>query len=189
MFRHCVVSVLLLSGSLLSAGSSALATQSETSAGNIAARTAPNTAAAQETTQPQGEVRVRRELAGVGALRLLERAKLEAEARQVDVSIAVVDRSGQLLAFVRLGDAAPLTITNAIAKANTAAQLGLPSGQLEILLNDGRPSYLAIQDIVPLQGGVPIRFEGQVIGGIGCSGADPSVDEAIVESVSEFITG
>ncbi len=127
-------------------------------------------------------MRLRPELTSEGALRLLSHAKMEAEARQVEVSIAVVDRGGQLLAFLRMGDAAPVTICNALAKASTAAQLRMPSAALEEMVNQGRTSFLAIEGVVPLQGGVPVTSEGDVVGGIGCSGADSAIDEAIAQA-------
>lgn len=133
-------------------------------------------------------VEYRATLTEQGAARLLDGAKAEAVARGVDVSIAVVDRDGQLLAFWRLGRAGQVTINNAIAKARTAAQLGAPSKILEDAVDGGKTSYLAIDGMVPLQGGVPVIVGGEVIGGIGCSGASADVDEAIAMAAVQVLT-
>lgn len=184
MLRYKLVGATLLAIGIPASGSADVQEPSGAVSDGIATSSPARGARSQGPSVQRGDIRIRRELSGPGAMRLLERAKAEAAAREVDVSIAVVDRDGQLLALIRMGNAAPLTITNAIAKASTAAQVGMPSGQLETLLNDGRPSYLAIQDVVPLQGGMPVFFEGELVGGIGCSGADPSTDEAIAASAS-----
>jgi len=41
---------------------------------------------------------------------------------------------------------------------------------------------LALPDSTPLQGGIPIRLDGKVIGAIGVSGDTPQVDEEIAIS-------
>jgi len=42
---------------------------------------------------------------------------------------------------------------------------------IEDTINKGRFTMTALPDFTPLQGGVPIIHDGQVIGAIGCSGA------------------
>lgn len=135
----------------------------------------------------QGNIVEQSMLSDEGARAALGAALEEAKARKLDVSIAVVDRNGQLLAFARVDGAFPATIDNAIAKASTAAQLGSPTRILQDAVDGGRTSYLAIKGMVPLQGGVPIVFNGTVLGGIGCSGADAAVDELIANVGAEHV--
>lgn len=118
-------------------------------------------------------------LSDVGALRAMQAASEEARKRGLKVSIAVVDADGQLLAFERVGNAFHATIENAIAKASTAAQIGAGSVVLQKEVDGGKPSYLAILGLTPLQGGVPIVVAGKVVGGIASSGAPPEIDEFI----------
>lgn len=66
-----------------------------------------------------------------------------------------------------------------IGKARTAAIYRRPSREFEEQIRAGRIAALALADSTPLQGGVPIRLDGQVIGAIGVSGDTPQVDEAI----------
>ena len=61
-------------------------------------------------------------------------------------------------------------------KARTAAIYRRPSKDFEDQASGGRPSALHLARSVPLQGGIPIEFDGQVIGAIGVSGAT-SADE------------
>jgi glc operon protein GlcG len=61
-------------------------------------------------------------------------------------------------------------------KARTAAIYRRPSKDFEDQASGGRPSALHLARAVPLQGGMPIRYEGQVVGAVGVSGAS-SADE------------
>src|SRR5438874_2374722 len=58
-----------------------------------------------------------------------------------------------------------------IGKARTSAIFKKPTKDFEDAINKGRFTMTALPDFTPLQGGVPIIHEGQVIGAIGCSGA------------------
>jgi glc operon protein GlcG len=61
-------------------------------------------------------------------------------------------------------------------KARTAAIYRRPSKDFEDQASGGRPSALHLARAVPLQGGMPIELEGEVIGAVGVSGAR-SADE------------
>jgi uncharacterized protein GlcG (DUF336 family) len=61
-------------------------------------------------------------------------------------------------------------------KARTAAIYRRPSKDFEDQASQGRPSALHLARAVPLQGGMPIIHEGEVVGAIGVSGAS-SADE------------
>lgn len=86
-------------------------------------------------------------------------------------SIAIVDESGQLLHFVRLDGSFAASATVAIGKARTAATFRKSTKEFEDIVNKGRFTMTALPDFTPLQGGVPILHEGQVVGAIGVSGA------------------
>jgi glc operon protein GlcG len=106
-------------------------------------------------------------------------AELEAQKRGVQVTICIVDESGNLL-FLQKADGAGLnTIQFAQRKARYAALYGRPSKAAADQLKGGDISVLAFPDAFPNQGGVPIKVDGQTIGAIACSGAPSEVDEAI----------
>jgi uncharacterized protein GlcG (DUF336 family) len=94
------------------------------------------------------------------------------------VSVAVVDDGGYLLAFSRSDHAELYTIQIALAKARTAALTRHPSGKKSPTGNERSDHHaLAITlaagtDVfVSMPGGVPITVNGQVVGGVGVSGA------------------
>lgn len=105
----------------------------------------------------------------------------EAAAREkgVGVVIAVVDDGGHLILLHRLDDTQVASVNVGIGKARTAAIYRRPSKDFEDQIRAGRIAALALADSTPLQGGVPIRLDGKVIGAVGVSGDTPQVDEAI----------
>jgi glc operon protein GlcG len=106
-------------------------------------------------------------------------AEAEAQRRNVQVTICVVDESGNLL-FLQKADGVTLnTIQFAQKKARYAAVYGRPSAFAADQLKDGTLGVLIYPDSFPNQGGVPIKVDGLTIGAIACSGAPSEVDEAI----------
>jgi len=85
-------------------------------------------------------------------------------------SIAVVDAGGHLLMFERLDGSFPASATVAIEKAKTAALFKFESKKLEDAINSGRDALITV-GYTFLQGGVPVLYNGQVVGAIGVSGA------------------
>lgn len=85
-------------------------------------------------------------------------------------AIAVVDNGGNLVYLERLDGTFPAASEVSIKKANTAALFKAPSAKLENSINGGRQALITVGHTF-LQGGIPIIVDGQVIGGIGVSGA------------------
>jgi glc operon protein GlcG len=106
-------------------------------------------------------------------------AEREAQNRNVQVTICIMDESANLL-FLQKADKAGLnTIQFAQRKARHAALYGRPSKGAADQLKSGDLSVLVFPDAFPNQGGVPIIVDGQTIGAISCSGAASEVDEAV----------
>src|ERR1700758_1095077 len=111
-----------------------------------------------------------------GARQVAEAADALAAPRGVAPVTAVVDAGGDLIYLLR-PDAAQVASTNvSVDKARTAAIYRRPSKDFEDQASNGRPSALHLARAVPLQGGMPILHDGEVVGGIGVSGAS-SADE------------
>ena len=113
------------------------------------------------------------------AMKVATAAGAEARGRGIGVVIAVVDDGGHLILLHRLDDTQVASVNVGIGKARTAAIYRRPSKDFEDQIRAGRVAALALADSTPLQGGVPIRLDGKVIGAIGVSGDTPQVDEAI----------
>ena len=85
--------------------------------------------------------------------------------------IAVVDEGGNLVALERLDGTFTAGANISIGKAKTAVMFKRPTKFFEDVIKNGRTAMVALPDFTPLQGGVPIMIDGQVVGGVGVSGA------------------
>jgi glc operon protein GlcG len=109
-------------------------------------------------------------------------AEAEAKKRNVEVTICIVDDSGNLL-FLEKADAASLnTIVWAQKKARHAAFYRAPSKDAADEVKKGNLEVLAFPDFFPNQGGLPIQVDGKTIGGIAASGAKSEIDEAVAQA-------
>ena len=85
--------------------------------------------------------------------------------------IAVVDDGGNLVALERLDGTFTAGANISVGKAKTAVMFKKPTKFFEDVIKNGRTAMVALPDFTPLQGGVPILLDGQVVGGVGVSGA------------------
>jgi uncharacterized protein GlcG (DUF336 family) len=106
-------------------------------------------------------------------------------------AIAVVDDGGNLMALERLDGTFSAGPRISIGKARTAVLFKKPTKFFEDLINKGRTTMVALEDFTPLQGGIPIVVNGEIIGGVGVSGAssaqqDEEVAIAGAEAAKQF---
>jgi glc operon protein GlcG len=117
-----------------------------------------------------------------GAKRILASAEAEARKNNWNVAIAVVDESGNLIAFQKLDDTQVGSIDIAIGKARTAARMKRPTKALEDAVAGGRTVMLAVEGIVPLEGGVPVTVDGRIVGAVGVSGVTSQQDAQVASA-------
>jgi glc operon protein GlcG len=116
-------------------------------------------------------------------------AEAEAQRLHVEVTICIVDDSGNLL-FLQKADAASInTIVWAQKKARHAAFYRSPSKDAADSLKKGNLEVLAFPDFFPNQGGLPILVDGQILGGIAASGAKSEIDEAVAQAGLDALLG
>src|SRR2546428_265493 len=56
-------------------------------------------------------------------------------------------------------------------KARTAALFKKPTRAFEEIIGKGRTAMIALEDFTPLEGGIPLTVDGQIVGAVGVSGA------------------
>ncbi len=117
-----------------------------------------------------------------GAKAMVAAAETEGAKNGWNVAIAIVDASGGLVAFHRLDNTQPASDMIAIGKARTAARFKRPSRLLEESVAGGRLALLAVDDALPMQGGLPIVVDEHVIGAIGVSGVTAAQDEQVAHA-------
>jgi glc operon protein GlcG len=111
-------------------------------------------------------------------------AAAEAEALKNNwaVTISIVDDGGHLLWLQRLDGAAPVSAWIGPAKAKTAALGRRETAVYEKMVNEGRVSFLSVDPVTPLEGGVPIIVDGEYVGAVGVSGVKSSEDVQIAKA-------
>lgn len=123
----------------------------------------------------------RASLTCAGALVAIEAAVAKSREIGAPECIAVVDAGSNLLAYARVEGAAVIAREPAIAKASTAAALGMATGPLpfEFGVNLAGASHGAITN---LSGGLPIIIGGKVAGAIGVGSGTPDQDVQVAEA-------
>jgi uncharacterized protein GlcG (DUF336 family)/quercetin dioxygenase-like cupin family protein len=110
-----------------------------------------------------------------GAERVIGAAKSEAQKLKAPGGvIAVVDDGGNLMALERLDGTFSAGANISIGKAKTAVMFKKPTRVFEELINSsgkGRTVMTALENFTPLIGGIPILVDGEIVGGVGVSGA------------------
>src|SRR5690242_16196976 len=93
--------------------------------------------------------------------------------------IAVVDAGGNLMALERLDGTFAAGANISIGKARTAVLFQKPTKVFEDIINKGRTAMAALPDsfFTPLQGGIPVVVDGQIIAGVGVSGASSAAQD------------
>ena len=110
---------------------------------------------------------------------ILAHAEATAKTNGWNVSIAVTDAAGDLLGFIKLDNASTGSVQVSLGKARTAARFGRPTKvYADRILNDTL-TFLSVDGVVALQGGLPIIVGGRVIGAVGVSGATSAQDEQV----------
>lgn len=116
---------------------------------------------------------VKRSISSAAARKMIDAAERKAAEISIAMSIAVVDESGTLKAFLRMDGAAHSSLQVSTEKAVTAASFGVPTDQWYGFIKDdgallhGLPSMAGVSII---GGGYPIYEEGAIVGAIGAAG-------------------
>jgi len=109
-------------------------------------------------------------------------AEAEAVKRNATVVIVVVDDGGYPIVLKRLNNTQVASVDVGIGKARTAAIFRRPSKDFEDQIKNGRVASLVLPGATPLQGGIPLVFNGKVVGAIGVSGNTSQEDEDIAKA-------
>jgi glc operon protein GlcG len=120
----------------------------------------------------QAQIAPKKTLTLEGAKKVISAAVAEAKKLSAPgAAIAVVDDGGNLMALERLDNTFAAGALISIGKARTAALFKRPTKAFEEIINKGRTAMTTLNDFTPLQGGVPIMVDGQIVGAVGISGA------------------
>jgi uncharacterized protein GlcG (DUF336 family) len=123
------------------------------------------------------------------AKRVMAAAELEAAKNSWMVAITILDSGGNLVMFHKVDNAQLSAITVSEGKARTALQFKRPSKDLDDAIARGGAGnrLLALKDITPLEGGIPIVVDGKIIGAIGVSGAVSAQDAQVAKAGADAL--
>jgi uncharacterized protein GlcG (DUF336 family) len=116
------------------------------------------------------------------AQEVAQAARKVALENQWNVAIAVVDEGGHLVYLERLDNTQPGSIPVAQEKALSALLFRRPTKVFQEAVAAGRTGLLSLTGAVPVEGGVPLVNQGQVIGAIGVSGVQAAQDGQVAEA-------
>jgi glc operon protein GlcG len=107
-------------------------------------------------------------------------------------AIAVVDSGGHVILVERIDGTFPAGADISVGKARTAVMFKRPTRGIEETINKGRDAMIPVAAVTwftPLQGGVPIVVNGEIVGAIGVSGASSAQqDEEIAIAGAQALT-
>lgn len=128
------------------------------------------------------------ELTHTASLDMLRAAAAAADDIGQPQCIVIVDKSGAVLASLRMTGAKFLSLKSARAKARTSASTGAESGSIP---TEVAPLIaMATQgDMTGLGGGLPIYMEGMLVGGIGVGSGRPDQDVNVAKAAIHAIGG
>ncbi|MCQ6276265.1 heme-binding protein [Bacillus sp. V3B] len=119
------------------------------------------------------------------ALKVLGAITSKAEELGIKINAAVVDEGANLKAFIRMDEAALLSIEIAQNKAYTAAAFGTPTHEWYPMIKD-EPALLTgivhTNKLVVFGGGIPLKHNNIIVGGIGVSGGSAEEDVQCAEA-------
>ncbi len=122
----------------------------------------------------------------VAAIDAVKAALAEAQKVSINISVAVVDTSLNLVAFAHGDGATPHSSETSRRKADTAASTGKATGWMDAGLEVTLP--MASGNLLTnVPGGVPLRFDGVLGGGLGIAGGTVEQDAAIAKATIESI--
>ncbi len=123
------------------------------------------------------------------AKQIASAAEKHARENKWNVCIAIVDDGGHLIYFQRMDGTQTASVIVSQRKAQTAIGFKRPSKVFEEGVAAGRNALIALPGAVPLEGGIPLVIDGEMIGAIGISGVTAQQDGMIAQAGADALAG
>ena len=123
------------------------------------------------------------------AKKAMSAAELEAAKNSWQVAITILDSGGNMVMFHKFDNTQLSSVPISEGKARTALTFKRPSKALDDAIAAGGAGIrlLALKDITPLEGGLPIVIDGKIVGAIGVSGALSSQDSQVSKAGADAV--
>jgi uncharacterized protein GlcG (DUF336 family) len=115
----------------------------------------------------------------VGAAAVAEAAK-----NGWTIAVAIVDPNGTLIYYEKMDNTQNGSADVSIDKARSAALFKRPTKAFEDLIAGGGDGirYMRMRGVMPIEGGIPIVIDGNIVGGIGVSGGRSGQDVSCAQA-------
>lgn len=123
------------------------------------------------------------------AKKAMAAAETKAKQNNWNLVISIVDSAGHAVMLHRLDGTQLASIRIAEGKARTAVEFRRPTKALEDVIAGGGAGlrYFTVREVNLMEGGIPIVFEGKIVGGIGVSGVDSKDDAQIAQAGADAV--
>ena len=121
------------------------------------------------------------------AKKIAAAAEAEARTNSWNVVTVIVDDGGDLLYLQRMDGTQLASIEIAVAKALSAVKYKRPTKVFEDALVGGRQAILSLPGAMPVDGGLPLMHDGEIVGAIGVSGVQADQDGMIAKAGADAL--
>lgn len=128
-----------------------------------------------------------RTLSLADAKRVAAAASAKAESENCKVVIAIFDAGGRLIYLERADGAQLGSIEVAQAKGLTSLMFKRPTKAFEDMILGGKPHLTVLPGATPIEGGLPLLRDGELIGAIGVSGATSAQDGEVATAGADAV--
>lgn len=116
------------------------------------------------------------------AKKIATAAEAEAVKNNWTMVISVLDDGGNLIYLERMDGTQLGSIEVSQGKARTALQFKRPSKAFQDLIDKDQAHLITLGHITGVQGGLPVLYEGKIVGSVGCSGGTSAQDEQVAQA-------
>lgn len=114
-------------------------------------------------------------------------AEQEAAKLKINVVIGIVDTGNHIVYLERFDVVQWGSLDVALHKAKCSVMYKRPTKALEDLVAKGTMTYLTLDGIIAIEGGVPILRDGKIIGAIGVSGGTAAQDGEVARAGAAMV--
>jgi uncharacterized protein GlcG (DUF336 family) len=132
-------------------------------------------------------VQTLRSLSLADAKHVAAAASAKAKSANWTVVIALFDAGGRLIYLERADGTQLGSIEVAQAKGLTALMFKRPSKVFEDMVLSGKPNIAALPGASPIEGGLPLFHDGDLVGAIGISGATSAQDGEVARAGADAL--
>ncbi len=117
-------------------------------------------------------------------------AEQAATANHNHMFVLIVDDGGNLMYMERMDEAQLGSFNVALGKARSAVFFKRPTKMFEdAVIKNGYTPILKLPEAMPIEGGIPLMFDGHILGAIGVSGGTPQEDGKAAQAGADAFPG